>query len=166
MLWLLMSISLVVSIMFIMGVHPLSMGLMLLLQTFLISLILGLYMHFFWLAYILFLVFLGGVLVMYMYVVSLASNEVFLLKKFSLLLSLGLGGTIWLIMMSMDDLNGVSLELLDYSGGSYYSLVSIMKMYSYPTCYLTLFLALYLLLVLVSVVKVVDLGVGPLRMGG
>nr|YP_009328079.1 NADH dehydrogenase subunit 6 [Euborellia arcanum]APD14853.1 NADH dehydrogenase subunit 6 [Euborellia arcanum] len=166
MLWLLMSVSFMVSVLFLTGGHPLSMGLMLLFQTCLIPLILGLYMHFFWASYVLFLVFLGGVLVMYMYVVSLASNEVFYQKKFSLLLSLVMGGVVGLMMMYMNDLNGVSLELFDYSGGGYYSLVSVMSMYCYPVCYLTLFLAIYLLLVLISVVKVVDLGGGPLRAGG
>ena len=50
------------------------MGLTLLIQTILVSIISGLITKTFWFSYILFLVFLGGILVLFIYVTSLASN--------------------------------------------------------------------------------------------
>merc|ERR1712221_33590 len=57
--------------------HPLAIGLALLSQTILICLITGLSSSSFWFSYILFLIFLGGMLVLFIYVTSLASNEIF-----------------------------------------------------------------------------------------
>merc|ERR1712198_806681 len=57
--------------------HPLAIGLALLSQTILICLITGLSSSSFWFSYILFLIFLGGILVLFIYVTSLASNEMF-----------------------------------------------------------------------------------------
>nr|QNV11699.1 NADH dehydrogenase subunit 6 [Rhamphomyia barbata] len=68
--------------------HPLAMGLMLLMQTFLICLITGLMTKSFWFSYILFLIFLGGMLVLFIYVTSLASNEMFSMSMNLMIFSL------------------------------------------------------------------------------
>jgi len=66
--------------------HPLAMGLILLIQTIFICLLRGLLIKSFWFSYILFLIFIGGILVLFIYVTSLASNEIFSfsIKKFYL----------------------------------------------------------------------------------
>lgn len=60
--------------------HPVGLGLTLILHTLLISCVTGLVGGTFWFSYILFLVFLGGVLVLFIYMTSLASNEKFVLN--------------------------------------------------------------------------------------
>jgi NADH-ubiquinone oxidoreductase chain 6 len=57
--------------------HPISLGLVLIAHTLLISVVTGVVGGHFWFSYILFLVFLGGVLVLFIYITSLASNEKF-----------------------------------------------------------------------------------------
>lgn len=57
--------------------HPVALGLVLILHTLLISGVTGLVAGNFWFSYVLFLVFLGGVLVLFIYITSLASNEKF-----------------------------------------------------------------------------------------
>nr|YP_004891575.1 NADH dehydrogenase subunit 6 [Phalera flavescens]AEB71587.1 NADH dehydrogenase subunit 6 [Phalera flavescens] len=66
-------------IMFFMN-NPLSMGLMILMQTLLICLLSGMMIKTYWFSYILFLTFLGGLLVLFIYVSSIASNELFNMK--------------------------------------------------------------------------------------
>lgn len=56
-------------------------------------------------------------------------------------------------------------EVIDYGGVSYVCLISLLKLYSYPRCFITLFLAFYLLLVLLVIVRIVDIRGGPLRSG-
>jgi len=48
---------------------------MLILQTLLVALISGLIIDRFWFSYILVLIFLGGILILFIYVAALASNE-------------------------------------------------------------------------------------------
>lgn len=60
--------------------HPVALGLTLILHTLLISGVTGLAVGNFWFSYVLFLVFLGGVLVLFIYITSLASNEKFSLN--------------------------------------------------------------------------------------
>ncbi|MGL5470365.1 MAG: NADH-quinone oxidoreductase subunit J [Shewanella sp.] len=57
--------------------HPIGLGLALIVHTLLVSAATGLVGGHFWFSYILFLVFLGGVLVLFIYMTSLASNEKF-----------------------------------------------------------------------------------------
>nr|DAA06218.1 TPA_exp: truncated NADH dehydrogenase subunit 6 [Drosophila persimilis] len=81
------SLILTTSIIFLNMIHPLAMGLTLLIQTIFICLISGLMTKSFWYSYILFLIFLGGMLVLFIYVTSLASNEMFNLSISSTLFS-------------------------------------------------------------------------------
>lgn len=96
--------------------HPLAIGLALLMQTLFIALSTGLVAPSFWFSYILFLVFLGGMLVLFIYVASLASNEIFRFstKLFFILTSLlGLAAVIIILLdpsrlPSIDQLNNNS----------------------------------------------------------
>jgi NADH-ubiquinone oxidoreductase chain 6 len=54
------------------------MGLVLIVHTIRIGVVTGIMARNFWFSYILFLVFLGGVLVLFIYITRLASNEKFI----------------------------------------------------------------------------------------
>nr|APX40964.1 NADH dehydrogenase subunit 6 [Cryptocephalus ramburii] len=60
--------------------HPLTLGFTLLSQTILIALLTGLMSLNFWSSYIIFLIMIGGLLILFIYMTSIASNEKF---KFS-----------------------------------------------------------------------------------
>lgn len=60
--------------------HPLAMGLNLLFSTFLIAVIVGVNSLNFWISYTLLLILSGGLLVIFVYVSLLASNERFKTK--------------------------------------------------------------------------------------
>lgn len=164
----LLSSCLIIGLTFITINHPLAIGLILLCQTLIISLITGLLSTTFWFSYILFLVFLGGILVLFIYVTSLASNEIFSISSQTLILrvvffsglfviSLFNDPSMWLSPNTSDQILCAS-SLLDPSLSNL-----LIKLYNNPTHLLTLLLVIYLFLTLVAVVTITDIFEGPLR---
>nr|QQV73788.1 NADH dehydrogenase subunit 6 [Syneches medoganus] len=150
--------------------HPLTMGLTLLLQTMIISLTLGMMMETFWFSYILFLIFIGGMLVLFIYVTSLASNEMFSISMKTLMLStlLLLFSILFIFitdksMMSINWMNIESFPLDNLSKMIPENSLSLNKLYNYPTNMITFILMNYLLITLITVVKITNLFYGPLR---
>nr|ALI86969.1 NADH dehydrogenase subunit 6 [Heterometrus longimanus] len=131
---------------FLLSFHPLTMGIFLMLSTSLVAFSLYFIFGYSWYSYIMILVFLGGMLILFIYIASLASNELLKLKSFY-----------WI--------SGVVLFIIPV--GDWIMLKgenSIMKIYeSAPTSVITLFLASYLLFTFIGVTKLVDMEKGPLR---
>nr|YP_009050072.1 NADH dehydrogenase subunit 6 [Charybdis feriata]AGW99046.1 NADH dehydrogenase subunit 6 [Charybdis feriata] len=157
---------LILSFLFTRLTHPLSMGLTLLVQTILISLTTGLSTYSYWFSYILFMIFLGGMLVLFIYVTSLASNESF---HFSYsILTISLGFLIFLMPLTLiwdSLLNGFMTQLPLSSLNMESSNVFIISwIYTTNLMNFTLFIILYLLLTLIVVVKITNLFKGPLRL--
>nr|YP_009379021.1 NADH dehydrogenase subunit 6 [Spaniocelyphus pilosus]ARI44235.1 NADH dehydrogenase subunit 6 [Spaniocelyphus pilosus] len=165
------SFLLVFNFIFMQMSHPLAMGLMLLIQTTCVCLITGLVSKSFWFSYILFLIFLGGMLVLFIYVTSLASNEMFSLSMKLTLLSFMLLMFLLTISFFMDKslisfiIPNNEMSLLSQS----YSLISenstnLNKLYNYPTNLITILLMNYLLITLIAIVKITKMFYGPLRL--
>nr|WKU83770.1 NADH dehydrogenase subunit 6 [Argyra sp.] len=158
------------SIMFLQMNHPLAMGLMLLIQTLMVCLATGLLSKSFWFSYILFLVFLGGMLVLFIYVTSLASNEMFSMSMKILTYCLMM---IMLSIISMMVIDGnlinstfenLEMEMFNSLGLSIKENAIMMnKIYNYPTNFITLILINYLLITLIIIVKITNVFYGPLR---
>nr|AMP43713.1 NADH dehydrogenase subunit 6 [Dialysis sp. KW-2016] len=167
---LLYSYTLINSLIFIQINHPLTMGLMLLIQTILICLISGLMTKTFWFSYILFLIFLGGMLVLFIYVISLASNEMFYLSKKLIFMSMLIFMCLLIINMILDksllininnnnEINSISMNKSYMNENS----ISLNKLYNYPTNMITIMLINYLLLTLIIIVKITNIFYGPIR---
>nr|YP_010946931.1 NADH dehydrogenase subunit 6 [Symploce maxima]WGO57688.1 NADH dehydrogenase subunit 6 [Symploce maxima] len=159
----LMALSTLLSVSFTQMSHPLAMGLILLIQTVFISLISGMLSQSFWFSYVLFLIFLGGMLILFIYVTSLASNEMFFLSMkislssmFVLLIS-----TIMLSLLIMPLLQ--NQETILFMSTNNYLINSLTKLYNQPTGLITILLASYLFLTLIAVVKITNIFSGPLR---
>lgn len=140
------------------------------LQTLVICLLTGFITQSFWFSYILFLVFLGGLLVLFIYVTSLASNEIFSLStklllcvlfplRVGIMLCLLTDATFWTTSLLNSDIRNVFI-LNNYFEEAAPSLI---KLYNQPTGYITLILVLYLFLTLIAVVKITSIFAGPLR---
>ncbi|YP_003795357.1 NADH dehydrogenase subunit 6 (mitochondrion) [Oratosquilla oratoria] len=160
--------SMMFSLIFINLSHPLAMGMMLLLQTLVICAITALMNFYVWFSYILFLIFLGGMLVLFIYITSLASNEMF---QFSFKMTMFFAATTMMsfLLLIMDplllDFKMASADMSSLMGNSYTSqMVLISNIYSTNTMMTTLFMILYLLLTLIVVVKITYTFLGPLRM--
>nr|YP_009002523.1 NADH dehydrogenase subunit 6 [Cherax robustus]CDL72600.1 NADH dehydrogenase subunit 6 [Cherax robustus] len=147
--------------------HPLSMGLTLLVQTVLICILTGLFNSSFWFSYILFLIFLGGMLILFIYVASLASNEPFKMYMSSnLMVGASLLLTFFLIFFDPMLLTSKfynSLMPLTLNNKIDPIFMSTSTIYSSPSSLLTIFMISYLLLALIVVVKIINLPSSPLR---
>ena len=146
--------------------HPLSLGLTLLLQTVLIALTTGFSTYSFWFSYILFIIFLGGILVLFIYVASLASNEIF---SFSLVAFIFYSFFVIISTFLFIFLDPLLAPIRTFIPTSTINLqlstpIIVRWIYNSASMMFTLFIVLYLLLTLIVVVKIVNLFKGPLRL--
>nr|UQJ73340.1 NADH dehydrogenase subunit 6 [Pseudodiamesa sp. 1XL] len=163
-------ISVISSTIFMQMKHPMAMGMMLLSQTFLICLITGNYSKTFWFSYVLFLIFLGGMLVLFIYVTSLASNEMFSFSMKILVLGMTMFFMSMLFSLIIDSsmimsfLNNNEMgSMMEMSSFISENSISLNKLYNFPTNMLTILLVNYLFLTLIAVVKITNIYEGPLR---
>uniref|UniRef100_A0A343C232 NADH-ubiquinone oxidoreductase chain 6 n=3 Tax=Anthrenus TaxID=219452 RepID=A0A343C232_9COLE len=160
----LMSLSLTLSTIFIMLNHPLSMGLTLLMQTLFMTVISGYINLSFWFSYIMFMIMIGGMLVLFIYMTSIASNEKF---KFSMtittlsILTTLASTTNWLEKFfptmkinNIDSMTTLTTSKLSMSMTKYFMNLSIPLM---------LMVIIFLLITLIAVVKITNVNYGALR---
>lgn len=141
--------------------HPLSLGLVILLVSTSASLLLAKY-YFYWFGYSLFLVFVGGLLVIFSYVAALAPNLKTANLKYFLIVFLFFSCLGFFMEFLVEkpfssvfwswDLVGSSVEITSISG-----------LLSSRNVVLIIFLLVMLLLTMVIVVKICLYGGGPLR---
>nr|UZA61128.1 NADH dehydrogenase subunit 6 [Graptomyza sp.] len=161
---------LIFSFIFLQMNHPLSMGLMLLIQTITICLLSGLMSKSFWFSYILFLIFIGGMLILFIYVTSLASNEMFTMSMKTMLYSMLMVMILFLYFMFNDKMtimfNSMNNEMMQITQMNSYiqeNSLNLNKLYNYPTNMITILLMNYLLITLIATVKISKLFYGPIR---
>nr|YP_010022521.1 NADH dehydrogenase subunit 6 [Paratoacris reticulipennis]QON98944.1 NADH dehydrogenase subunit 6 [Paratoacris reticulipennis] len=164
-----MAMSNVMNINFIKLSHPMSMMLFIIFQTLLIGLMAGTIMESFWLSYILFLTFLGGMLVLFIYITSIASNEMFQLKSISIISTLILWVIIMITLILIDKTmfldwikNSETMNI--FNSINYQEMtLSLLKLYNNPTFIITMMMMIYLFLALIAVVKITNINQGPIR---
>ena len=150
--------------------HPLAIGLILLIQTILICLIRGLIIKTFWFSYVLFIIFLGGILVLFIYVTSLASNEIFnfsikilVINFFALFItsfiSILFDKTLFLNYFKNYEINSLTLQIRFLPENN----LILNKLYNFPINLITILLIIYLFLTLIAIVKITNVFEGPLR---
>nr|WHM51807.1 NADH dehydrogenase subunit 6 [Anacanthotermes sp.] len=156
----LLSTSTLTSIMFTQMKHPLAMGMMLLIQTTIMCMISSILDKSAWFSYILFLMFIGGMMVLFIYVTSLASNEMFSLSTKMTLVSL----TALIILMSMKTWTNTNKESMTQETILTNETSTLLeKLYNQPTGNMTILMASYLLLTLIVIAKITNISKGPLR---
>nr|ARH54335.1 NADH dehydrogenase subunit 6 [Cymbiodyta marginella] len=163
MLMLMLNMSFMLSLFIIFSSHPLSMGVTLLSQVLIVSLITGMMASNFWFSYILFLIMVGGMLVLFVYMTSIASNEKFnyssnLMKFFIMIIGLSM------ITLMMSDwlfieYNNSQLENITNLNFN----MTLNKFINYPYNILLFSLITYLFITLIAVVKISKIKYGPLR---
>lgn len=162
------------SLYFIFLKHPLAIGLTLITQTVLVCIAVTLFSRMPWFSYILFLIFLGATLVLFIYVATLASNETFKLS-FPIIL-IALITLLSLILFSLLRLTSFFSEHTLFSQNllkdswvrtlneTNSTLVTLSRIYRNYNISLTGLIILYLLLTLLVVVKIRSTFFGPLRL--
>nr|WQM87279.1 NADH dehydrogenase subunit 6 [Esakia johorensis] len=155
----LITIMVMLSTMLISLKHPLSMGFNLILTTVTISITMGIMMKYTWYSYILILVMLGGMLVLFMYMASIASNEI---MNFSLKL------TMTTIIVSLLTFMLLKNEMLMYNFTMIENIenqqnMSMIKLFNGKSSIMTIMMALYLLITMIYVIYITNTFEGPMR---
>nr|YP_010506495.1 NADH dehydrogenase subunit 6 [Syritta pipiens]QUE27790.1 NADH dehydrogenase subunit 6 [Syritta pipiens]UXF58187.1 NADH dehydrogenase subunit 6 [Syritta pipiens] len=164
------SMTLIFSFIFLQMNHPITMGLLLLIQTVLICCITGLMTKSFWFSYILFLIFVGGMLVLFIYMTSLASNEMFSISMKMTTISIITFIMLFFIILFMDkmimmfnSMNNEMNSIINLNSYIQENTLNLNKLYNYPNNMITILLINYLLITLIATVKITKLFHGPLR---
>nr|YP_010183493.1 NADH dehydrogenase subunit 6 [Curtos fulvocapitalis]QVG61309.1 NADH dehydrogenase subunit 6 [Curtos fulvocapitalis] len=154
------------TIMFTLINHPMSMGMILLVQTILIAMWTGSLSLSYWYSYILFIVMVGGMLILFIYMTSIASNEKF---KFNLKMMIFPMLFLIFILMLMSIKDSIMSKI--YSMNSdlmmnmklYLFKMSLNKFIFYPLMIMSMLIIIYLLITLIAVTKITNINIGPLR---
>nr|APX40600.1 NADH dehydrogenase subunit 6 [Cryptocephalus mystacatus] len=146
--------------------HPLTMGFILLFQTMLIALLTGLMTLNFWPSYIIFIIMIGGLLILFIYMTNVASNEKF---KFSMKLmmmiiissfvSTGLFLFLDKFMMSLKIKIIETFSVQENINSQFF----LNKFINYPYNLIYLTMVIYLLITLIAVVKITSKNKSTLR---
>nr|YP_010352911.1 NADH dehydrogenase subunit 6 [Macrolenostreptus orestes]UOF70316.1 NADH dehydrogenase subunit 6 [Macrolenostreptus orestes] len=131
--------------------HPMMMGITIILLALMISMQMWLTLNYSWLAYILFLIFLGALLVLFIYISTLAPNEKFMKMTYYPLVLL------FLIIFLPPQKTPKDASMIDMD------FLPSMKIFSLSLTLMTLFMALYLFLTLIIISKITLFKKGPLR---
>nr|YP_010538756.1 NADH dehydrogenase subunit 6 [Pristolycus diversecostatus]UYE92367.1 NADH dehydrogenase subunit 6 [Pristolycus diversecostatus] len=150
------------TIMFMFISHPLTMGMILLIQTLLIAMYTGYISMNLWFSYILFIIMVGGMLILFIYMTSVASNEKFSYSKMMMILMMMfIMVSMWImkdqLMMMMNSMN------LDLMTKKIIFKMSLNKFLMYPMMMMSASIIIYLLMALVAVSKITNIKNGPLR---
>nr|YP_010567278.1 NADH dehydrogenase subunit 6 [Trachylophus sinensis]UZC33507.1 NADH dehydrogenase subunit 6 [Trachylophus sinensis] len=165
MMMILFTTAWMLSSMFMFLNHPLSFGFVLLLQTIIVSLLSGMMNFNYWFSYIIFLVMVGGMLVLFLYMTSVASNEKF--KFSSKLMALFTSFVLLTFIMILTDHYFLSEVMhtndLINQNLKYKNELSMNKYMNWPSSSIMYLVISYLLLTLIAVVKITNIKSGPLR---
>uniref|UniRef100_A0AAU6PBZ5 NADH dehydrogenase subunit 6 n=1 Tax=Dusuna sp. TaxID=3133678 RepID=A0AAU6PBZ5_9HEMI len=140
--------------------NPMSMGFFLLIYSFLISFFISKIMLTSWFCYITMLMMIGGILIIFMYISSISSNESF---KFNNNMNL-----LFMIFMFMI----VEEFMLEFQVSDFiclhkdvesFNFFSVVKLYNSNCMFLTVFLIIYLIFSMIVVSNIVKHFKGPLR---
>nr|YP_010502924.1 NADH dehydrogenase subunit 6 [Nephotettix virescens]UXD78701.1 NADH dehydrogenase subunit 6 [Nephotettix virescens] len=136
---------------------PMSMGVLLMIQTIFSTLILAKIMDSSWMPMIVFLMFIGGLLILFMYMSSIASNEKFtsninIFMLFMMIMILPIEELMTEVQME----NSMTMFISKES-------ISMMKIYNKKTLLVTVLMFMYMYLTMIAVTKVIKIYKGPLR---
>nr|ATD86012.1 NADH dehydrogenase subunit 6 [Centrotus cornutus] len=145
-----------IAIMSTMMKSPMSMGITLLIQTTMIIIMMNFNNSSSWVPMITFLTMIGGLMIIFMYMSSITSNE-----KFKL--NMKMMTTMFLTLMISEEmmLNLYSQENQEMIISTN-NMMSMSKMYS-KSMSMTMMMVMYLLLTMMSVNKIIKLFQGPMR---
>nr|YP_010708727.1 NADH dehydrogenase subunit 6 [Caprella acanthogaster]WCR50893.1 NADH dehydrogenase subunit 6 [Caprella acanthogaster] len=159
-----MTLLLFMLFMFVITNHPLTMGLALMLTSLMMGVILSLNGPSAWIAYMLVMIFVSGMMIVIMYMSSLSSNEsiapsTFMKKTYAALLILSL---VMFFPFNHQQFNSPKSGF--YFSDSLFSI--IYKTYSQLMNSMTTLIIFYLLIVLIVAVNIVKVSKTPLRSFG
>nr|AEP27732.1 NADH dehydrogenase subunit 6 [Brachycerus muricatus] len=148
--------------------HPLSLSIILILQTILISSLTGMLYYNYWFSYMLFLIMISGMLILFLYMTSVASNEKFnmpiklmfysgLVVLFSMILSLMMVDPLLLNNFK----NSFNMNYNKEMNTHLY--LSMNKLFNQPSWMIFILMIIILFMTLIMTIKISGIKQGPLR---
>nr|YP_010463250.1 NADH dehydrogenase subunit 6 [Iphicrates gressitti]UUJ37774.1 NADH dehydrogenase subunit 6 [Iphicrates gressitti] len=139
------------SILFMWMKHPLAMAIIIIIQTILVALSTGVMTNSFWFSYIIFIIMLSGMLVLFIYMASVASNE-----KFNISMKM------FMLIVFMLSLTIPTKFMMNNMPPNYLNMM-LNWLFNSKTLYITIIMVLYLFFTMIVVSKIVNINEGPLR---
>nr|YP_010883258.1 NADH dehydrogenase subunit 6 [Pylorgus porrectus]WIF28483.1 NADH dehydrogenase subunit 6 [Pylorgus porrectus] len=145
------SIALMLSFLILWATHPMTMMLIIITQTINISLMMGMMMGTFWFSYMLMMIMMSGMLVLFTYMASIASNE-----KFKSINKIILPSILILIISNKILLENKMLINNELT-------LMMMALFNKTSSYITIMMVMYLLFSMMTISMIVNINQGPLR---
>uniref|UniRef100_A0AAU7VAV4 NADH-ubiquinone oxidoreductase chain 6 n=1 Tax=Stenopsocus pygmaeus TaxID=3074948 RepID=A0AAU7VAV4_9NEOP len=145
--------------------NPLTLGLILICQTLALTLFLGTLIKSFWFLYLLILIFVGGMLVLFIYVTSIFPNEKFDVNNSNSVNTIMIMFLLFILLVIYTNFFNLtpSLGSLENLALTNKFMIPSVKMFSFNTSMLLIFMVNYLFYCMVVVIKITSFFKGPLR---
>nr|YP_010586001.1 NADH dehydrogenase subunit 6 [Agapetus zniachtl]UZZ43737.1 NADH dehydrogenase subunit 6 [Agapetus zniachtl] len=146
--------------------HPLSLGLLLLIQSLLIAIMSGMIAFNYWFSYILFLIFLGGLLILFIYITTLIPNMIFKYNLNYFLVNSIIFILMFIFLLKFKYYFFFNSEMMTFKMFSYMENIKnlfFFKLFNNHSFKLTLMLIIYLLITLIVMLNINKPTQGPLR---
>nr|AJP00053.1 NADH dehydrogenase subunit 6 [Orseolia oryzae] len=147
----------IVNIMFMSLNNPLMMGIMLFFQSLLMMLLLGKLYYNFWFSYILFLVMIGGLFILFLYMISLIYNNKFFSLNFLKYIFMFMMLIIISISLFLKKNNiffkNSEMEMINIMKENY---MNHLKFYNFPNNLINLIMIIFLFIMMIIVTKITN----------
>nr|YP_009740716.1 NADH dehydrogenase subunit 6 [Euparatettix variabilis]QID03678.1 NADH dehydrogenase subunit 6 [Euparatettix variabilis] len=142
--------------------QPMQMIIIILLQTLLTTFMMSTMTKSSWCTYILMIIFIGGMMVLFIYITSISPNEQ---NKNNLMIIITMTMIISIIMINMKTTKTINNETMSMETINLMKTEQMMlnKIFNKPMYTLTIMMMLYLFIALIAVNKISNLNKGPLR---
>nr|YP_010586599.1 NADH dehydrogenase subunit 6 [Stenopsyche navasi]UZZ44413.1 NADH dehydrogenase subunit 6 [Stenopsyche navasi] len=162
----LVNLMLVMNMIFSFLKHPMSMGLLILMQLLVSCLLMNLKIYFSWFSYIMFLILIGGLLILFMYMCTISTN-----KMLALSIKLIISASFFFFFFSIISYLYYSTTINYNNNNMSFSHMTMLthkdimltKMFNAPSNYITIILMIYLFIILIIINKMMIMKMGPLR---
>nr|AXS66158.1 NADH dehydrogenase subunit 6 [Tenebrionoidea sp. 3 KM-2017] len=158
-----MLLMLIISIFTIFISHPLTLSIMLFIQTILTCLFTGNLTLNYWYSYILFIIMVGGMLIIFIYMINIAANEKFKSNMTLYLILLTMLPMYFLTkfykIFNLSIFNQDTLMFKNFMNINF----SMIKYFYMPLSMILTFAMIYLFIILILTVKISNFTKGPMR---
>uniref|UniRef100_A0AAU7YTJ9 NADH dehydrogenase subunit 6 n=1 Tax=Rhopalus nigricornis TaxID=3151526 RepID=A0AAU7YTJ9_9HEMI len=140
--------------------HPISMGITIIMQTLTICMITGLILGTFWFSYLIMITMLSGMLVLFIYMASVASNEKFFSSMKLIMFSMLMIMTG--VVMEINEMY-VDNEFMKTQTSISMESISLTSMFNMKFKFITMTMVMFLFFTMFTVSLIVNISEGPLR---
>nr|AKM70193.1 NADH dehydrogenase subunit 6 [Chaitophorus saliniger] len=160
MIKIIMMINLINSMMLTMMKSPLMANLLILMQSITLSIMINLINKTSWISFMLFILYVGGLMIIFLYISSIAFNEINLNKNFKLLIM----KTLLILMMSYHLKMTYILENFKFENNYMFEdNFFIINMFNIPNNLMIYFIMMILFFMLILIIWMLKINKGPIR---